>query len=201
MFWHFFIFLLIARVASFNAEVIEVQSRDIHTILSQQPVLLEFHAPWCAHCKSFAPYYAKIAQRLTNDWDFKVGAIDTEENPALNSWFDIHALPSVFLYRDNKIWKYEGALGVESIVQFANKDYLKSDPLPYFFSPIGPLGMSKGILIRIGTFALDLFPAIARFLGLPTWITFLLVVFVCAGSVLGCVFAIIYYRALHMKDE
>jgi thiol-disulfide isomerase/thioredoxin len=35
-------------------------------------VLVEFYAPWCGHCKKFAPFYHEVGQHFNADPSVKV---------------------------------------------------------------------------------------------------------------------------------
>ena len=37
-------------------------------------VLVEFYAPWCGHCKKFAPFYHEVGQHFNADPSVKVSS-------------------------------------------------------------------------------------------------------------------------------
>jgi len=73
-----FVLLLNAYFSLYNSDspVIELtQSNFNNLVINNNEIwIVEFYAPWCGHCKSFAPEFEKAARALKGV--VKVGAVD-----------------------------------------------------------------------------------------------------------------------------
>jgi len=78
-------------------------------------VLVEFWAPWCTHCVSFAPAVRSVAEKLAGK--AAVVQVSTVENPALASRFSVHGIPVIILLRQGKVVaQLPGVQSVEAVL-------------------------------------------------------------------------------------
>jgi thioredoxin 1 len=78
--------------SSFQAEVIE----------SDQPVLVDFWAPWCGPCRMVAPVLEEIAQERP---DLKVVQLNIDENQQTGAAYDVLSIPTLILFKNGQIAK------------------------------------------------------------------------------------------------
>jgi thioredoxin 1 len=71
-------------------------------------VLIDWWAPWCGPCRSFAPTYEKVAKKHP---DVTFAKVNTEEEQELAGSFDIRSIPTLMILRDRVlIFSQPGAL-------------------------------------------------------------------------------------------
>ncbi len=78
---------------NFQEEVIE-KSKDV-------PVLVDFHADWCAPCKILSPVLNKIVQEKGDK--LVLAKINVDNAPETAQKYGIMSIPSVKLFKDGKV--------------------------------------------------------------------------------------------------
>jgi thioredoxin 1 len=70
------------------------------TVTDNDLVLIDFWAPWCGPCRSFAPIYEKVSARHP---EVVFAKVNTEEEQALAAQFQIRSIPTVMVIRQQVI--------------------------------------------------------------------------------------------------
>ena len=65
-----------------------------------QPVLVEFSAPWCVYCRRIAPALEKIAEQFAGR--VAVAQVNIDEEPMLANQEQIEVIPTLILYQGGK---------------------------------------------------------------------------------------------------
>ena len=77
---------------NFVAEVIE----------ADQPVLVDFWAPWCGPCRVVAPVLEELAGERQ---DIKVVKLNTDENMQTTSQYEVLSIPTLIVFKNGEVAK------------------------------------------------------------------------------------------------
>ena len=72
--------------ANFQAEVLE----------SENPVLVDFWAPWCGPCRVIGPVLEEIAAERD---DLRIVKLNTDENPNTAAAFQVLSIPTMIIFK------------------------------------------------------------------------------------------------------
>lgn len=79
-------------------------------------VLVDFYATWCGPCKGMEPILDDIARTMGET--VEIIRIDTDQNEELSKHFEIEFLPTIKIYKNQKIvWDIEGAQTKEQLLK------------------------------------------------------------------------------------
>ncbi|HEC06661.1 thioredoxin [Thiolapillus sp.] len=89
------------------------------TINNNSFVIIDFWAPWCGPCKSFAPTYEKVSEDFP---DVVFSKINTEDEQEIAAHFQIRSIPTLMIFRDQIIiYSEAGALPEGSFRQLVEQ--------------------------------------------------------------------------------
>lgn len=86
---------------------------------SDQPVLLDFWAPWCGPCRMVSPVIDEVAKEVSG---VKVGKVNVDEQPELAGKFGVMSIPTLVVMKNGKV--VESSVGVrpkEHIIKMLEK--------------------------------------------------------------------------------
>jgi len=88
-----------------SENVIELDDAKFDEIVhgSEEPVLVDFWAPWCGPCKMMAPIIGEIADEYGGK--AKICKLDTDEARDSAMEFGISAIPTVILFKGGAVEK------------------------------------------------------------------------------------------------
>lgn len=88
------------------------------TVIGNDIVIVDFWAPWCGPCRSFAPTYEQISEKYP---DITFAKVNTEAETDLAGYFQIRSIPTLMVFREKVvIYSEAGALpasGLEQLIE------------------------------------------------------------------------------------
>ncbi|HJA75774.1 MAG TPA: thioredoxin [Candidatus Desulfovibrio gallistercoris] len=98
------------------AEQITDATFDMQVLKSDQPVLLDFWAPWCGPCRALGPVIEELASEYAGR--VQIGKMNVDENPVTPGKYGIRAIPTLILFKNGE--------AVEQVTGAVSKDAIKN---------------------------------------------------------------------------
>jgi thioredoxin 1 len=100
--------------------VVELTKDNFEEVVTNNEfVIVDFWAPWCGPCRSFAPTYEKVSE---DHPDVVFAKVNTEDEQEIAGHFQIRSIPTLMIFRDKIIiFSEAGALPESGFRELVNK--------------------------------------------------------------------------------
>jgi len=77
------------------------------TVTDNDIVIIDFWAPWCGPCKSFAPIYEEVSEKHP---DIVFAKVNTEDEQGIGAHFQIRSIPTLMIFREQIVLYSEAGM-------------------------------------------------------------------------------------------
>jgi thioredoxin 1 len=89
-----------SEIAHATFQVTSANFQD-EVLQSDQPVMVDLWAPWCAPCRQLAPVVAELGQEYQGR--VKIGNLNIDEHPAISQRYEVDTIPTLLFFHNGKL--------------------------------------------------------------------------------------------------
>jgi thioredoxin 1 len=77
------------------------QTFKSEVLQSEQPVLVDFWAPWCGPCRMIAPMIEELADEYSGA--IKIGKVNIDDSPHAAGDFGVSSIPTLMIFKGGEV--------------------------------------------------------------------------------------------------
>lgn len=104
-----------------HVKTVSDENFEAEVLNAQQPVLVDFWAPWCGPCRAFAPTFEEAAESYNDKVTF--AKINIDDNPETPSKYGVMSIPTLLLIKNGQVKATKmGSLSKSQLVAFIDSN-------------------------------------------------------------------------------
>lgn len=109
--------------------VLEVRDETFEgeVLRREEPVIVDFGAPWCPPCRALEPTFAKLAAEYEGRVRF--AKVNIDDNPSVTQRYGVKGIPTLILFVGGReVERVVGAAGREAIARVIDRNAVAAEP-------------------------------------------------------------------------